>query len=248
MHIRPHSALRVVLLSALAGIALPLARAADPAKPAEAAKTSESGKTHAVTKLGIKLNVPESWKSKDTNSNMHLMQFSIPKGEGDKDDTEVSLWYFGLNGAGSVNENFQRWIDEFDPKDRKLKITTGKCPGGEYILMDISGTWDRKVPTPQGGLKVVHTTGREIAVAVTAPHSGDYFYRLMGPETTVAANVDAFRAAIGADAKNEKDYKASSKVTAQKPVVEKPVASTPKPAQPKPDPAKPAPAKAEPKK
>ena len=55
MHVRLHSALRVVLLSALAGAALPLAYAADPAKPAEAAKTSESGKTHAVTKLGVKL-------------------------------------------------------------------------------------------------------------------------------------------------------------------------------------------------
>ena len=247
MHIRPYSALRVVLLSALAGIALPLARASEPAKPAESAKTSESGKTHTVTRLGVKMNVPESWKSKDTNSNVHLIQFSIPKGEGDKDDTEASVWYYGLNGAGSINEIFQRWIDEFDPKDRKLKITTGKCPGGDYILMDIGGTWDRKVPTPQGGLKVVHTTGREIAVAVKG-QQGDYFYRLMGPETTVAANVDAFRAAISADAKNEKDYKAPSKVTAQKPVVEKPAVATPKPAATKPAAAKPDASKAEPKK
>jgi hypothetical protein len=242
MHIRPHSALRVVLLSALAGIALPLAHASEPAKPAEGAKTSESGKTHTVTKLGVKINVPESWKSKDTNSNMHLMQFSIPKGAGDKDDTEVSLWYFGLNGSGSINEIFQRWIDEFDAKDRKLKITTGTCPAGDYILMDISGTWDRKVPTPQGGLKIVHTTGREIAVAVKG-RQGDYFYRLMGPETTVAANVDAFRTAISADAKNEKDYKAPSKVTAQKPFVEQPAVAKPKPAA-----AKPAAGNAEPKK
>jgi hypothetical protein len=246
MHVRLHSALRVVLLSALAGAALPLAYAADPAKPAEAAKTSESGKTHAVTKLGVKMNIPETWKSKDTNSNVHLMQFAIPKGEGDKEDTEVSVWYFGLNGAGSVNENFQRWIDEFDAKDRKMKLTTGKCPGGDYILMDISGTWNRPVSTPQGGLKVVHTTGREIAVAVKG-RQGDYFYRLMGPETTVAANVDAFRTAIGADAKDEKDYKGSSKVTAQKPVVEKP-AAPPKPAETKPAPDKAATGKAEPKK
>jgi hypothetical protein len=189
------------------------------------------------------MNVPESWKSKDTNSNVHLMQFSIPKLDGDKEDTEASVWYYGLNGSGSINEIFQRWIDEFDPKDRKLKLTTGKSPQGDYTLMDISGTWDRKIPTPQGGLKVVHTTGREIAVAVTAPHAGDYFYRLQGTEQSVAANVDAFRAAIGADAKAEKDWKSSSKVTAQKPVAEKPAVTTPKPAA-----TKPAAGKDEPKK
>ena len=121
MHIRPHCALRVVLLSALAGTALPLAHAADPAKPAEAAKGTESGKTQTVTNLGVKMNVPESWKSKDTKSNMHLMQFSIPKMEGDKDDTEVSVWYFGLNGAASINENLQRWIDEFVPKTARSR-------------------------------------------------------------------------------------------------------------------------------
>ena len=239
MHIRP--ALRVVLLSALAGVALPLARAEEPAKPADAAKTSESGKTHTVTRLGVKMTVPESWKSKETKSNVHLMQFSIPKGDGDKEDTEVNVWYFGLNGAGGINQNFQRWIDEFDPKDHKLKITTGKCPAGDYILMDISGTWNRPIGTPEGGLKIVRTTGREIAVGLKG-RQGEYFFRLLGPETTVAANLDAFRTAVNADAKTEKDYKASSNVTAQKPVIEKP-AATPKPAE-----TKPAAGKTEPKK
>jgi hypothetical protein len=242
MHIRPRSALKVVLFSAIAGAALPLAKGDAPAKPAEAAKSSEAGKTHTVTNLGVKMTVPEAWKSHETKSNLHLMQFSIPKGEGDKDDTDVSVWYFGLNGAGGVNENLQRWMDEFDPKDRKLKLTTGKCPSGDYTLMDISGTWDRKVPTPQGGLKIVHTNGREIAVAVKGAQ-GDYFYRLSGPEKTVAANLDAFRAAISADAKNEKDYNGSSKVTVHKPVVEKPAAAPAKPAE-----SKPAAGKTEPKK
>lgn len=248
MHIRRHCALRVVLLSALAGAALPLAQAAEPAKSAEAAKGTESAKTHTVTKLGVKMNVPESWKSQNTNSNVHLMQFSIPKMDGDKDDTVASVWYYGLNGSGSTNEIFQRWTDAFDPKDRKVKVTTGKSAQGDYILMDISGTWNRPVPTPQGGLKIVHTTGREIDVAVSAPHAGDYYYRLMGTEQNVAANLDAFRAAVGADAKTEKDYKAPAKVTAQKPVVEKPATEKSATAKPKPAETKPAAKKAEPKK
>ncbi len=244
MQIRPHCALKVVLFSAVAGIAMPLTQAAEPAK------SGESGKTHTVSNVGVKMTVPGSWKSKDTHSNVHVMQFSIPKLDGDKDETEASVWYYGLTGMGSVNEIFQRWIDEFPAKDRKLKITTGKCPQGEYILMDVSGTWDRKVPTAEGGLKIVHTAGREIAVRVAAPHAGNYYYRLQGTEQNVAANVDAFRAAIGADAKNEKDYKAPTKVTAQKPVVEKPAAPTTKPAEAKPAaaPSKAQPGKVQPKK
>jgi len=203
----------LVLALIAAATALPCAAAAEPAKTQAAA---EPAKTQTVISGGLRLNVPAGWTSKETKSNFRLMDFTLPKAEGDKDSTECVAWFFGTNGSGGVNENFQRWIDEFQPKDRKLKITTGKCTQGDYVLADISGTWNRPVRTPQGGFKIVPTpSARVLALALTVPHAGSYYLKLGGPEKTVAANADVLRAAVGADPKAEKDYfKAPEKKTA----------------------------------
>ena len=47
---------------------------------------------------------------------------------------------------------------------------------------------------------------RVVSVLLTGKDQSNYFLRLTGPEKTVSANVDALRAAIGADAKAEKAY------------------------------------------
>jgi hypothetical protein len=233
MNVRSQFALKGLLFSAVCAMALPLAQGADPPKTAESEKTAESGKTTLVNG-GLRLTVPESWKNHKTNSNVHLMQFTIPNVEGEKGNAAVSVWYFGLNGYTTIDSTLQSWMDEFYLQDRKVKVVKGKTKDGEYVLLDVTGKWNRPVETPQGGLKVVVSPdSREIAVALIIPHQGSYYLRLMGPEKTVAANVDAFRASFGADEKSEKDYKAlepktnasaatTEKTTAQKPVGPKP--------------------------
>jgi hypothetical protein len=201
MHNRPLHVLVLTVFAATA--ALPCAAAAEPAKTA----TAETAKTQTVISGGLKLTVPAGWKGKDTKSNFRLMDFTLPKAEGDKDITECVAWYYGTNGSGNVNQNFQRWIDEFQPKDRKVKVTKGKAPEGDYVVVDIEGVWNRPVGTPQGGLKIVPTpSARVLGLAIDVPHVGPYYLKLGGPEKTVAANADASRAAIGADSKTEKDY------------------------------------------
>lgn len=223
----------LALLSAITAYAIVPARAAEPAK------------AHTVMAGAVKVNVPEGWVSKPTRSNFRLAQFSIPKAEGDKDDTECVVWFYGLNGSGGINGNIERWISQFEPKDRKVKIMTGKSSQGDYELVDITGTWNRPVDMPHGGLKIVREpASRLFGLVLIVRHAGDYFVELMGPEKTVAANLEALRTAIGADAKSEKEkatakpapastasaHPASQDKTAkQKPADEKtPADSTPK--------------------
>jgi len=176
---------------------------------ATCARAAEPAKTHTVTAGEVKLTVPQSWAPKEATSRFRLAQFTVPKTGGDAEDAEFVVYYFGAGGGGSVDPNIHRWINQFQPRDRKLKLTSGKCPQGDYVLVDLRGTWNKPIGPPIQQKTVEMRDARVLSVILTVKDQGSYFLRLMGPEKTISANADALRTAIGADAKSEKDYKVS---------------------------------------
>jgi gluconolactonase len=197
MRVRTVFAFPLSLLSALAVCGLPHARAAEPAK------------THTVTAGDIKLTVPESWTQKEVASRFRLAQFDVPKVKGDTEDAEFVVFYFGAGGGGSVDANLHRWINQFLPHGRKVKLTAGKCSQGDYVLADLSGTWKKPVGPPIAQQTVEMPNARFLGVILATKDQGSYFLRFAGPEKTVSANAEALRATIGADPKSEKVYKLS---------------------------------------
>ncbi len=195
MRVRPLFALKLALLSAFAACVLPSAGAAEPAK------------TRTVTAGKITLTVPESWQQQDPTTRMRLTQFAVPKVNGDTENGEFVVYYFGAGSGGGVDANIHRWINQFQPRERKAKLTSGKCPQGEYVLVDLRGTWNKPIG-PMIQQKTVETPdARVLGMILTVKDQGNYFLRLTGPQKTVSANADALRSAIGAAAKSEKDYK-----------------------------------------
>jgi len=194
MRVRPWLAFKIIVLSAIAASGLPRAGADEPAK------------TLVVPAGPIKLTVPEAWKKKETSSRFRLAQFTIPKSAGDPEDAEFVVFFFGAGGGGGPEANIQRWINQFKSGNRKQKLTSGKSSQGEYILADLSGTWNKPIGPPIAQKSVEMPNARVVSVILTGKDQSNYFLRLAGPEKTVSANVDALRAAIGADAKAEKDY------------------------------------------
>lgn len=145
-------------------------------------------------------------EAKEASSRFRLAQFSIPKVAGDPENAEFVVYFFGAGGGGGPEANLHRWIDQFQSHERKVKLTSGKSTQGEYILADVSGTWNKPVG-PMIAQKTVEMPGaRVVSVLLTGKDQSNYFLRLTGPEKTVSANVDALRTAIGADAKAEKAY------------------------------------------
>jgi hypothetical protein len=194
MRVRPWLAFKIIVLSAIAASGLPRAGADEPAK------------TQAVTAGPIKLTVPETWKKKDASNRFRLAQFTIPKAAGDAEDGEFVVFFFGAGGGGGPEANIQRWLGEFQPHDRKQKLTSGKSAQGDYILVDLRGTWNKPIGRRIDQKTVAMPNARVLSVILTGKDQNNYFLRLTGPEKTVSANVDALRAAIGADGKAEKDY------------------------------------------
>lgn len=154
----------------------------------------------------ITLKVPATWKQQPPANKLRLAQFLIPAAEGDEHPTELVISSFA-GGGGGVDANLKRWTDQFAGDERKVKITSGKSPQGEYVLHDVTGTYMFSAGGPfAGGKKEARANHRSISVILTVKDKANYFLRLTGPEKAVNAAAEAFRASFGADAKAEKPY------------------------------------------
>jgi hypothetical protein len=166
-------------------------------------RAAAADETKTIKADDVTLKVPATWQERQVTGNMRKAQMNVPKVEGDKEDAEFVVFFFD-GGGGGVDANVQRWAKQFQPQGRKLKVTSGKSSQGDYVLVDLQGTWNKPVgPMVQGRTKET-PNARAISLILTTKE-GNYYLRLTGPEKTVTANADALRAAIGADSKSEKD-------------------------------------------
>lgn len=165
---------------------------------------AEDAKTVEVKVRDIKLTVPEGWKEKAA-SGFRAAQFEIPAAEGDKEGGELIVFHFGVNGGGGVQANIDRWINQFDADERKLKISDGESAQGKYTLVELSGTWNKSIGPPIAMKTVKMPGARFLGVILHSEKGGDFFVRFTGPDKTVTANSKAFRNSFGADAEKEKE-------------------------------------------
>jgi hypothetical protein len=158
--------------------------------------------TKAIKAGDLNLTVPDTWHKEPVATNFRKAQMKVPKAAGDTEDGDFVVYYLE-GGGGAVNDNVQRWVRSFQQTGRKMKVTSGKSPQGEYVFVDLQGTWNKPIgPMVQQRTKEMPNS-RALSVILTTKE-GNYYLRLTGPEKTVSANADAFRAAFGADAKSEK--------------------------------------------
>lgn len=173
---------------------------AQDAKKDEAAGAKE-------TKIGdITLKVPTAWKSEPPSNKLRLAQFKIPAAEGDEFPTELVISSFP-GGGGGVDANLKRWVSQFSADGRKVKITMGECPLGQYYFSDVSGTYEYTAGGPfAGGKKELRPNHRSHSVVLVTKEKEVYFLRLTGTDKAVTAAAAGFRESFGADKSKEKDY------------------------------------------
>jgi hypothetical protein len=162
-----------------------------------------AAETKEVTIEKLKFNVPTSWKQEEPSNALRLGQFKIPAVEGDTDQAEL---YVTPPIGGTAKANIQRWVNQFQASGRQVKMTKGTCPQGEYVFVELSGTYN-KPDGPPVLQKTKPVEGyRMMGVMLTVQGGGNYFFRMTGPDKTVAAQAEAFRASFGAKATGETEY------------------------------------------
>ena len=167
---------------------------------------SAADKTKKVMAKDITLNVPTTWKQSPASNNLRTAQFAIPKVEGDRDDAELVVYFFGGAGGG-VNANLERWSGQFQPGGKKQKVYKGESKQGEYYLLDVTGVYNKPIGPPINRQTNPTPGYQMLAVVLMVKDKGNYFLKLTGPQKTVAAASKALRLAIDADLKKEAELK-----------------------------------------
>src|SRR5436305_235995 len=72
-----------------------------------------------VTLDGLKSQTPADWVEEPTTSQMRVKQFRLPAVANDKDNAELTIFFFGAGSGGSADENVKRWKSMFVPPEGK---------------------------------------------------------------------------------------------------------------------------------
>ncbi|HWO17387.1 MAG TPA: hypothetical protein VNO30_01380 [Kofleriaceae bacterium] len=143
--------------------------------------------------------VPAGWTEKPITSSMRAAQFTLP-GAAAGAEAELVVYYFGESGAGSVKDNLDRWMDQFQRPDGKpvkdtAKIEQTKYAGQEASVVSVTG---RYVTTsmPGGGDPIDKADQSLVGVIVGSPQ-GPYYFKLVGPKKTVDVQGPKLRALLG---------------------------------------------------
>ena len=173
-------------------------------------KKKDKPKAKTIKLKDIKLTIPGDWKQEQPKSRLRVGQFKVPAVKGDKEGAELAIFFFGGDGGGA-DANIRRWIGQFQTKGRKSRVTQGKSPQGQYVVLDITGTYNKPIGPPV--LRNTRPTpgSRMLAVILAVEKKGNYFLKLTGPAKTVASAATAFRQSFGGNAKAEKAYGEDSK-------------------------------------
>ena len=197
-------ALRALMFLSALPFACGWVRAGDETGKKEEDKAAPpAAKTREVKMRFLTLDVPESWKQRESTSDMRLGELEIPAVDGDKEPAELIVYYFGAQGAGTRKANVDRWIGQFETEGRQAKVLAGKARAGEYSLVDVTGTYQKPVGPPVAR-KTTPMQGARMLAVILATKEGDVYLKLTGPAKTVAKAAADLRRAIGADPAAEK--------------------------------------------
>jgi hypothetical protein len=182
--------------SAPPGAAPPNAHGTPPSAAQMPPRTLEKRADGRVGLGPFSLVVPASWTEKPSTSSMRAAQFQLPAPDGG--EAEVVVYYFGETGAGSVQANIDRWVNQFKQPDDKpsasvAKIEKATFAGQEASVVSVSGRY--VAPAMPGGPPTDKPDQSLVAAIVPSP-KGPYYFRLVGSKAAVAAQEAPFREAL----------------------------------------------------
>ena len=147
---------------------------------------------------GLKSKAPAGWKRQDPSNKLRLYQMTIPKMEGDKEDTALVVFFFGKGGGGDTEANLTRWKGQFiapegktiDEVSKLEKYKIGKQ--ADVVCLDIAGTFKYKNPPFSPTAKEERKENFRRFNVIFDTDKGSYFITLTGPAKTMAKSKEAF--------------------------------------------------------
>ena len=154
---------------------------------------------HDVSSIaGIHWTRPEGWVV-GAPRQMRIATYDVPAAGGDNEGGECAIFYFGSGQGGDVDQNINRWVDQFENPgkvDRSSKVVNGMS----VTMVKIAGTY----LAPSGPM--MESQGKKenyrlLGAIVNAPE-GMVFFKYTGPAKTVEASEGEFNSLIESLAKD----------------------------------------------
>ena len=137
----------------------------------------------------ITLTAPAAWKRTKPGSSFYLAEFALPHVDKDTTDGRVMVSV----GSGSMDANIDVFMGEFDTASENAKKEQKEIAGRQVTFVDISGgyTGQHNQSAP-----AVTQPGFRMIVAVIPIGDQLYFVKAVGPQQTIASNVEAINAFV----------------------------------------------------
>src|SRR5262249_52161058 len=141
------------------------------------------GPKQTIEARGLSFQAPASWKSSPPTTQMRLAQLKVDPIEGDDYPAEVVVFAFP-GGAGSVEQNLQRWQRMFKDKDGNTPRIESKTVKGKNVDVVRAETSGHYTPAQFGRPEPERPDAR-LPGANTTPEDVAYFIRMGGPNKTI---------------------------------------------------------------
>jgi hypothetical protein len=153
-----------------------------------ASAPNSSGTQAPQTSGDLHYKVPDGWVTGQPSSKMRVAQFKLPKADGDNEDAELVLYYFGASQGGTADANIDRWISQIQQADGSLSKDKSKTEsltvnGMKITTVDVSGRYNAEMAPGSG--KFYDNANYRLRAAVIETAKGNYFVKLVGPAKTV---------------------------------------------------------------
>ena len=130
---------------------------------------------------------PAEWTAEKPSSKARVGQFKLPKAEGDKEDAQLVIYYFGPTEGGSASANIERWIAQMQQPEgtpaAKPKTERFTANGLNITAVDVSGTYVAEMAP--GSSEHHNDPNSRLRAAVIKTPKGSYYLKLVGPQKTV---------------------------------------------------------------
>lgn len=156
-----------------------------------------STQTITIADGALEFDAPIAWPEVTPGSRILEKELAVQPPEGiETNPARLTL----MPAGGSVQANLARWVGQFKGTeggaDRGSAKTEELKPDGmPTTVIDLSGTYMESARGPFGP-KTPRPGYRMVAAIVETGGSGNYFFKLVGPEETVGPAADGFREMI----------------------------------------------------
>jgi hypothetical protein len=146
---------------------------------------------------GLHWSIPKKWTEQGQRQ-MRVATYTIPAAEGDAETGECAVYYFGNDQGGTVDQNIERWIGQFETNgvpSRSRKDVNGM----KVTLVQVAGAY----LAPAGPM--MQSSGKKenfrLLGAIVEGPEGLVFYKFTGPAKTLSAAEGEFNAMVESLAK-----------------------------------------------